>query len=236
MRFLAFAAATLALVLPPSAGGGGQLTALRAHVESRPASIRIVVEFAGDLELFQVTALDGRIRDALARVEIVQSGISTQALPVVAYGVGARFVLRRSDQLVAHIHTGQGRFKYLSYRVRSVPERLVIDLWKARAASRASAVRNDGCLRITSYRGGPGVEMSGRELVPLFEHTVVVRLRDARGKLLAQRPLIASNRRWGTSFTYSVSRRQRATLEAVAESAKDGSLECIVQVPVTLRE
>jgi len=68
-----------------------------------------------------------------------------------------------------------------------------------------------------------------------FEHTVVVRLRSETGRLLGERPLIAGGGRWETSFTYTVARRQRATLEAVSQSAKDGALECLVQVPVLLR-
>jgi hypothetical protein len=40
---------------------------------------------------------------------------------------------------------------------------------------------------------------------------------------------------WSTRVRYRVGRRQAGTLEAVAESAKDGSLDCLVQVRVVLR-
>jgi hypothetical protein len=81
----------------------------------------------------------------------------------------------------------------------------------------------------------PGrVTVSGRELRPLFEHTVVVRLRDARGRQVLVRPLTAANGRWAGSFRYRVDANGPGTLEASSMSAKDGSLECLVQTPVSL--
>jgi hypothetical protein len=145
-------------------------------------------------------------------------------------------VVQGTNRIVVRLAAAPLRFKYLSYRVLAGPERLVIDLWKAGVPTAAAAVRNDGCLKLTAFRGGPAVAMSGRALVQLFEGTVVVRLRSARGRLLVQRPLIASSSgRWSTAFTHRVERRQRATLEATVESAKDGALVCLVQVAVTLR-
>lgn len=40
---------------------------------------------------------------------------------------------------------------------------------------------------------------------------------------------------WRTWLGYRVTRAQPGTLEAWVGSAKDGALDCIVQVPVTLR-
>ena len=39
-------------------------------------------------------------------------------------------------------------------------------------------------------------------------------------------------RRWSTNFGYRSVARQTGTLEAVALSAKDGTLDCLVQVRV----
>jgi hypothetical protein len=39
---------------------------------------------------------------------------------------------------------------------------------------------------------------------------------------------------WSVSFDYPPARRQDGTLEAVALSAKDGTLDCIVQVRVRM--
>jgi hypothetical protein len=68
----------------------------------------------------------------------------------------------------------------------------------------------------------------------LFENSLLVRLRGAGGRVVAQQAETAARGRWSTSFRYPRKRRQTGTLEAVAQSAKDGTLECIVQVRVRL--
>jgi hypothetical protein len=42
----------------------------------------------------------------------------------------------------------------------------------------------------------------------------------------------AANSRWRSSFRYPRTRRRTGTLEAVALSAKDGTLDCLTQVRV----
>jgi hypothetical protein len=142
-----------------------------------------------------------------------------------------------------------GRFKFLEYNV-SVPRNvLVIDLWKARA-TRAATVLDDGCLRLTSWSGTGGrARARGLELQPLFEHGLVLSARapGTAGSTLAERPLIATEGvfrpdfsgyavpgRWGGSTPAVPGLPRRAMLEAWATSAKDGSLECLVQVPIRL--
>ena len=71
---------------------------------------------------------------------------------------------------------------------------------------------------------------SGRER-DLFEHSLVVRLRRTGGAIHRQKAETAPDRRWTTSFAYP-RRRGSGTLEAVALSAKDGTLDCLVQVRV----
>ena len=137
-------------------------------------------------------------------------------------------------RVVVRLAAAGHRFKYLSYRMLSSPERLAIDLWKGKPPVEGAEITNDGCLQVTRYSVSPSVSMQGRELRPLFEHTVVVRVRDGDGRELAVRPLIAARGRWATSFRLPVRKAQIATLEASAQSAKDGSLECLVQVRVLL--
>ena len=74
---------------------------------------------------------------------------------------------------------------------------------------------------------------SGRER-DLFEHSLILRLRRAGGRIHGQRPATGARRRWSTRFRYPPVRRQTGTLEAVALSAKDGSLDCLAQVRVRL--
>jgi hypothetical protein len=90
----------------------------------------------------------------------------------------------------------------------------------------------------------------GLELRPLFEHTVVASLRaeGAGGSTLALNPLTASGFRFRPDFSgylrpgrfagpipVTVTAPLRVMLEAWSTSAKDGSLECLVQTPVLLR-
>jgi hypothetical protein len=226
----------VALSFAPSASGTVDLTAVGTRIGDHPAFVRVVVDFTdGDLKAFEPTLLDPSVwGDGRTRIEVAQRRIRTEAPGFRAEGVRVSF-RQGKDRIVIRLASAGHRFKYVSYRVLPAPERLVIDLWKARPPVAAAEVRDDGCLRLTSYADGPELSMRGRELQPLFEHTVVVRLRDLEGRALAVRPLIASAGRWGTRFRHEVDRTQVATLEALAQSAKDGSLECLVQVRVLLR-
>lgn len=234
MRFAVALLAALALV--PSAGATVNLTAVGTRVGDHPAFVRVVVEFTdGDLSRYDPNLLDAAVwGDGRTRLEVVQKGIRTEAPALTSRGVRVTFHQDR-DRILIDLRDAARRFKYVSYFVLASPERLVVDLWKARPPTAAATIKDDGCLRLLRYSGGPGVSMEGLELRWLFEHTVVVRLRNARGRVIRQRPLIAGDGRWGTSFDFGVTRTQAATLEAVSESAKDGALECIVQVPVLLR-
>ncbi len=224
-----------ALLAAPAADAAPALTAVRARIGDHPAFVRVVVDFrAGDLGPQEPMALDPAVADGDGRVEIVHPGVRTAARPVTALGVAVD-VAKRAGRVVVRSSSAAGRFKYLAYDVLPAPERLVVDLWKSRVPASAATILDDGCLRVTSFHGGPNVRIAGRALVPLFEGTVVVRLRGAGGRVLVERPLIAGGGRWATSFPYRVVRPRPATLEAVVESAKDGALSCLVQVPVVLR-
>jgi hypothetical protein len=60
-------------------------------------------------------------------------------------------------------------------------------------------------------------------------------LRRTNGSIAAERPVTSAGGRWSVTFPYRVTSVQAGTLEGAALSAKDGALECIVQVRVTLR-
>jgi hypothetical protein len=124
----------------------------------------------------------------------------------------------------------------MGYAAQRTPERLVIDLYKSRPPSDDAVItRGRGsCLTLTSHSvTRDRVSASGRER-NLFEHSFVVRLRRHGGRIHRQKPETAANRRWSTSFGYGGVARQTGTLEAVALSAKDGALDCLVQVRVRL--
>ena len=64
----------------------------------------------------------------------------------------------------------------------------------------------------------------------LFEHSLVVRLRHRDGRIVGQQPVTAAAGRWRARLRVGSTPRGTGTLEAVAESAKDGTLDCLVQV------
>ena len=90
------------------------------------------------------------------------------------------------------------------------------------------------------------LEAKGLELQPLFEHGLVLTLRGSDGSAISEKPLTAtegvfrpdfsgyaSPGRWSGSMPVpAASHGARAMLEAWSSSAKDGSLECLVQTPV----
>jgi hypothetical protein len=239
--------AFFAAVLAPSAAA--QLTARDLRVTSNAKVVRVIVEFTGarltGLER-QVDAIDPAVADGRGIVRVNATAIVALAFPRRGSGVAAR-VTERPGSVLIRVDSLPGRFKFLEYNV-SVPRNvLVIDLWRARA-TRAATVLDDGCLRLTSWSGADGrARARGLELEPLFEHGLVLSARapGTAGSTLAERPLVATQGvfrpdfsgyaapgRWRGSTPPVPGPPRRAMLEAWATSAKDGSLECLVQVPI----
>jgi hypothetical protein len=221
---------------PHAVAGAAPLTATGIRVGDHPAFVRVVVDFTGgSLLAGEVVAADPQpFGDGVVRLPLTRPGVRTTAAPVTAQGVTTR-VRQGAGRIVIRLAGARRRFKYVGYTALHAPERLVIDLWKSAPPSAAAEVRTapDGCLslqraRVTASR----VTARGREL-DLFEHSLVVRLRRAGGRIAAQRATTAAAGRWSTRFGYAAG-RQTGTLEAVALSAKDGTLDCIVQVRARL--
>ncbi|WP_217912874.1 hypothetical protein [Miltoncostaea marina] len=245
---LAGAALAAGLALPTAAVGA--LRATDVTLSGNASVARAVVAVDGGtlsgLER-QVDALDPSPADGRAVVRINAAGIRTTAGEATRDGVRVR-VRGRPGNLVVLLDAAPGRFKFVSYRVPGSRDRLVIDLWRATTA-RAAQRLDDGCLRLVSWRGGAAPRVRGLELEPLFEHTVVTSLRaeGAGGSTISLRPRTAvggvflpdfsgyrTPGRWGGPLPHSLPAEQRAMLEAWSTSAKDGSLDCLVQVPVVL--
>jgi hypothetical protein len=234
---LAVAGATLAVAAPAQAATG--LTATDTRIGEHPAFVRAVVDFAhGTLarpsEMLAATDPEP-FADGVARVSLSQRGVRSRARIARARGVTVR-VIQATNRITVRLAASPHRFKYVAYLALPHPQRLVIDLWKSAPPVAAAEVDRaaDGCLALTRYRLSRGhVAAAGTER-NLFEHSFVVRLRAGDGRVLAQRPTTSAAGRWSRSFRYPAVRRQAGTLEAVAASAKDGALDCIVQVKVTL--
>jgi hypothetical protein len=256
-RALALAVAAGALVAAAPSAASAALTATGVSLAGRPAYEQVVVPFAGGsltgLER-QTDAVDPAVADGRAVIRVNGRGITARPVARTRAGVTARLV-RRTGSILVVLDTPMSRFKFVSYAVDGSRTRLVIRLWRATVAPGAR-ILDDGCLRLTSWSGHGGARAEGRELRPLFEHALVLSLRTegAGGATVAERPLTATEGTFLPDFSgYATPGRWsgrlrvtlgspggtppglRAMLEAWSTSAKDGSLECLVQTPVILR-
>ena len=218
-----------------SAHATDRLTAVGIRVGDRPAFVRAVVDFShGTLTANQVEAIDPQPFDGTATVRLSHRKVQTRAAARSADGISVR-VLQGVNGLRIDVRAARRRFKYLSYAVMS-SNRLVIDVWKSAAPSRAVEARRGegGCLTLDRARVAAGtVSAAGRER-DIFEHQFQVVLRGDDGRALTRRPALAAAGRWSAQLRYRAARGQVGTLEGVALSAKDGALACLVQVRVTL--
>jgi hypothetical protein len=217
-----------------SAGGAATaLTATRVRAGLHPAFVRAVVDFSGgSFGINDVEAVDPNPFDGTTRLELRRAGARTTAAALTALGIHVT-VARGAPGLVIRLTAAPRRFKYVSYAVLHAPERLAIDLWTS-ARPPAARFGRPGCIVLTSFSIAPAVATAAGREFGLFEHALIVRLRGALGGLNAQKPVTsAETGLWSARVPYR-SPRQAGTLEAVALSAKDGSLDCLVQVPVTL--
>jgi hypothetical protein len=225
------------------------LRADRMTTSSTASTVRVVVHFSGSPGLTglerQIDTPDPDPLDGRASVRINGRGITTRAAPVTEAGVTAR-VAGLPGRLVVRLSSGQKRLKFVQYKVSAPRNVVVIDLWRVTSAAGAR-VLSDGCLRMSSWSSKGGrAKASGLELRPLFEHGLVLTLRGSNGSAIAQKPLTAtegvflpdfsgyaSPGRWrGSMPVPAAAHGARAMLEAWSASAKDGSLECLVQTPV----
>jgi len=211
------------------------LTATEIRIGDHPGFVRVVVEFTGGRVVpGEVVATDpDPFPDGFVRLPLTRSGVRTTAARARGHGVFAR-IGHVPGRITIRLSAADRRFKYAGYFAQHTPERLVIDLFKSRPPSDAAEITRGrgGCLTLAAHSvTATRVTASGRER-DLFEHSLVVRLRRTGGRIHRQKAETAPNRRWSTSFTYPMAVRQSGTLEAVALSAKDGTLDCLVQVRV----
>lgn len=231
------ALAAVAAVLPGRAEGA--LTASRIRIGDHPAFVRVVVDFSGGVvRQPNVFATDpGPFFDGLARVNIEKNAIHTNAAAKTAFGVHASLT-QQTNRIALRLSAADRRFKYLAYDIRHAPERLVLDLWKARPpvpAAVFTSAPQGGCLTIGSHMVGAGTATASGTEHGIFEHMFQVTLRKASGVVARSVGVTSSGGNWSRTFSYLVADPQAGTLEAVDLSEKDGSLTCIAQVRVTLQ-
>ncbi len=237
MRFFRLAVLAIVAVAALPAPASAALTASDVRIGAQPAFVRVVVDMTGGKAAFnEVDATDPRIADRNARVDISHPGIVVTPRDRTAQGVRVRMSLATANRARIQITATTGRFKYVRVFVLHGPERVVIDLYRAATRNPAAEIRKgvNGCLTLTSIqRTGHTFRVRGTAK-DLFEANFVIRVRDGLGRVVGRR-IVTANGPWNQTVTYSgVSGRQHGMVEAVAESAKDGSLVCIVQRIVTL--
>lgn len=229
---IAFLTLMLLAAAPASASA---LTATGARSAVHPGFVRVVVDFTGGrLEINQAQAIDPAPADGTARVEIRQPGISALAFDRSSNGVRVR-LSATAGRVLVRLESARRAFKYLRVSALRGPERLVLDLYSAKPPTKAAEIRTGlrSCLKLTSVSpDGHGFRVRGVEN-QLFEGSFVLRVRDATGRLVGRRVMTARGA-WNARVAYRVSSVGTGTLEAVADSAKDGSLACLVQVRVGL--
>jgi hypothetical protein len=223
-----------AAVLAPQAAAA-PLTATKIRVGDHPGFVRVVVDFSGGtLRFNEIEATDpDPFPDGFVRLPLTHAGVKTTAAPVRAHGVFAR-IGRSTGRITVRLTGADRRFKYLSYVVQHSPERLLLDLYKSRPPSDAAEITHGrgSCLTLRSHSiSSTRVKAAGREN-GLFEHMFVVRLRRNDGRVHKTKPVTATDGRWSTDFAYPRAARQTGTLEAVDFSAKDGAVDCLVQIRV----
>ncbi len=231
--------AALAAILAASAPGSAaaSLTVSGGHIGTQPGFTRVVVDLTGGaFEINEADATDPSPSDGLARVEIRHAAIAVRAFDLFGHGVRMRVSRPAAGRAAIVLSSAAGAFKYMRVSGLHAPQRLVIDLYRAAPPAVAAEVRSapNRCLVLRSIR------RSGRVLLvrgverDLFEGTFQLVVRDARGRVVGRRTITARGA-WRKGVGYrGVKSRQAGTVEAVASSAKDGSLACLVQRRVSL--
>ena len=225
-------AAALAGVALAAAPGREALRLESAHVAGGLQRVEVMTRFSGGkVPLGIVMTIDAHPFDGRATVVVPEPRISTALARVHGSGLHVR-MFARSGRLTFALESPARAFTYIGYRKTSAG-RLVLVLWRSTPPAASSHPRfgRAGCLTLRASVRGAVIRVSGTES-RLFEHSFVVRLRAGDGRLVAQRVVTAVGR-WAVTLPFAARAGRVATLEALAASAKDGSLACLAQQRVT---
>ena len=229
----------VALAALAPAAASAALTATQIRIGVHPAFDRVVVDFTGGtLHLNDVESPDPLPFGGFASVRVTAPGITTTAHRISSKRLWSVRIKQESGSILVKLVTKLHRFKYLEYSVLHSPERLVIDLWRARpprAAAEFPDAPQGGCLGISTFTEAPGQIAANGTENDVFEHMFTTAVRSKKGTVLSRRATTATAGHWHRVIPYSLSEVQPGTLEAVDFSERDGSLVCISQVRVTLQ-
>lgn len=232
-RLIAIAVVLLTAAPAPASAA---LTATGVRIGAQSAYVRVVVDLSGaTFTPNEAAATDAAPQDGAARVDLHRAGIRVRTAGATGQGVRVRVGLTGASSASIRMTSVAGRFKYVRLTGLHSPERLVIDLYTSAPPPDAAEIRSapGGCLALTRVRrAGTSFKVRGTAH-DLFEGAFELLVRDARGRIVGRRTVTAHGA-WGRSLPYVVTGAQVGTVEAVAASAKDGSLACLAQVRVAL--
>lgn len=251
------AALALLASLAPASMAAPKHAASSITISQRPAVVKIAIVLpagtdvgapSSDVEATDAAPLDGR-----TVLKVTSPGLAVRSQNATGAGITVRLRPRPGGATIL-VTSRRKALKFVSYG-RPNGRRVVVEMWRNTTAAGAR-ILNDGCLKLTRWATTPGIATArGRELQPLFEHGLVLSLRrEGPGRtLIAETPVTATEGvfkadfsgyripgRWNGSLPFTLvpdpgTTRTRAMLEAWSSSAKDGSLDCLVQTPVILR-
>jgi hypothetical protein len=232
MRTALSAAALLAVCALPASAAAAPPTATAITVTERPGLVRAAIAFTGERFLLgEIVASDpDPFVDGEVRLPLRHTGVRTVAQPASAEGITVA-IAQQANRITIRLAGAPRRFKYVHYRTTGDPQRLLVDLYESAPPAPAAEIRVGAGRCLTLRRGrieGRQLRARGRER-QLFEHALAVTLRGADGRVKAQRAVQAARGRWRARFRIPALPAQQGTLEAVAFSAKDGTLDCLVQ-------
>jgi hypothetical protein len=226
-----FAASAL-LSAAALATGAGAAAQPPIGIRDEAAAVRVVVHVPGaslapgTVEAVDAKPVDGRVVVAIERAPAAGARAN-------AAGVSVR--LGRNGGLT--VRTQAKRFKYLGLSALPSRHDVVLVLWKRKPTAGAVVRRGArGCLTVDAWHTARGtVTASGRE-AGIFEHSFALRVRDASGDLVGDKPVTAARRRWHASVRARVTIKQIGMLEAYDPGASDSALGmCLAQVRAQLR-
>ena len=216
------------------------LTATDIRIGSHPAFVRIVVEFTGGrLQDNQTLATDPNPSAGRSAIEADQAGIDTDAAPDSAYGVEAISSTPGGSSCTrARSAATSSTCSYESAAPRrgwwSTP-------WKAKPSSAdaefPTAPNRAPLARLSEDRvvlGRSWERKLPRARSALLRASVRARAPQPAGRTRAHGSGDLFREETGTTF-HSVGRAAAGNAEAVSFSAKDGAVDCIAQVRVTLK-
>ena len=142
-----------------------------------------------------------------------------------------------SGRIAIRLAGAPHRFKYVGYRELHDPERLAFDLFDAAPPTPAAEIRArrpaGACRCAASPSAGAACGRPAASATCSSTRWSSGCAAPAAGSTPSA-PRRRRTRRWSSRFRYPPTRRQPGTLEAVALSAKDGTLDCLAQVRVRL--